>query len=160
VSKQVRKETSHTCSCDFRSVIMFYSYSLLNETELTKKLRVVYCRGLQWNGSDATVGLAKSMCCLLYTKYIKHNFSAEVQQEIKKVIWQRLHRMTPPCNWQTDGQTPHTSVTIVCISCIRCSLKLSLTVTVSWGIAWRLCRLSGLLCSKMHNSADTSWKYI
>jgi len=28
----------------------------------------------------------------------------------------------------TDGQTPHTSVTIVCISCVRSSLKISKNV--------------------------------
>jgi len=47
-----------------------------------------------------------------------------------------LHRMTPAqwrrVNWaacharQTDRQTPRTSVTIICISCIRCSLKMEL----------------------------------
>jgi len=54
-----------------------------------------------------------------------------------KVIWQRLHRMTPHtrgvhctrcCRFkshdrQTDKQTLRASVRIVCISCIRCSLK-------------------------------------
>jgi len=48
------------------------------------------------------------------------------------VTWQRLHRMTPtrwslvePCNRQTDRRTLCTSVTTVCISCIRRSLRSS-----------------------------------
>jgi len=36
------------------------------------------------------------------------------------VLWHRLHQMR---NRQTDRQTPHSSVTIVCISCIPCSLR-------------------------------------
>jgi len=32
--------------------------------------------------------------------------------------------LVDPCDRQTDGHTPHTSVTIGCISCIGCSLKI------------------------------------
>jgi len=67
------------------------------------------------------------------SKY-RENRTATVKQEAK-VIWQKLHRMTPAqwsrrraaACWQTDGQTdretPRTSVTIVCISCIGLRLK-------------------------------------
>jgi len=53
-----------------------------------------------------------------------------------KVIWQWLQRMSrthctraaeltvEPHDTQTEGQTPLTSAKIVCISCIRCSLKI------------------------------------
>jgi len=55
-----------------------------------------------------------------------------------KVIWQRLHECTAhscaawQTDWQTNGRTPRTSVTIVCILRIRCSLKSEITWKVKY----------------------------
>jgi len=53
-----------------------------------------------------------------------NNSTAEEQNtQEAKVMWQRLHQMTTR-DRQTDGETLHISVTIVCISCIQRCLKM------------------------------------
>jgi len=65
---------------------------------------------------------ARSAHSLSAPRQMQTNSSNSSKQE-DKVIWQRLHWKTS-AQWSRvephDRQTPHTSVTMVCISCIWC----------------------------------------
>jgi len=99
--------TVASCLMTYREHSRLWWHRVMSQVSV---LSVWWCQQV-WSGENERLALW-------------NNWSLLSSWQDTKVMWQRLHQMTPTRWSRVDRQTQHTSVTIVCISCPWCSLKM------------------------------------